>query len=63
MAANPKGETERLKILAFETPDYSSTAIESFEAFLNPNELTIAYEMEFESEQGQGTSGSRATWR
>jgi len=53
------GELEKLVIRGHEQPDYSDEPIGEFEAYVNPHELTIAYEMEYESSQGSGTTGSR----
>ena len=50
-----RGTLERLLILAYEHPDYSGSAVGQFEAYVNPNEITIAYEMEYDSAQGSGT--------
>ena len=53
------GELEKLIIRSHEQPDYSDEPIGEFEAYVNPHEFTIAYEMEYESSQGSGTTGSR----
>jgi hypothetical protein len=34
-----------------------------FEAFVNPNEITLSYEMEYDSAQGSGTTGSRMEFK
>lgn len=54
-----RGEIEKIKIQAYEQPDYSSSPTGEFTAFINPSELTVSHEMEYETSQGQGTSGSR----
>ena len=59
----PRGELEKLRIEAFETPDYSGTPAMEFEAFVNPTEITISYEMEYDSAQGSGTTNSRMEFK
>jgi LysM repeat protein len=55
-----KGTLEKLVIKAFKTPDYDcSSYIDEFEAFINPSEITLSYEMDYDSSQGPGTTGSR----
>lgn len=58
-----RGALEKLLIKAYRTPDYSGQPIGQFEAFVNPNEITLAYEMEYDSAQGSGTTGSRMTFK
>ena len=60
---NNSGELEKLLIKAYDKPDYSDEAIGEFKAFVNPNEITIAYEMEYDSAQGSGTTGSRMEFK
>ena len=43
---------EKMLIKAYEQADFSGEAIDEFEAYINPHELTIAYEMEYDSAQG-----------
>ena len=59
----PNGRLEKLLIQAFEQPDFSGAAIASFESFVNPSEVTLAYEMEYDSAQGSGTTGSRMEFK
>jgi len=54
---------EKMLIKAYEQADFSGDAIDQFEAYLNPHELTIAYEMEYDSAQGSGTTGSRMEFK
>jgi len=63
MPVIPKGETEKIKILAFEQPDYSSSSIDEFSAFINPAELTLSNEIEYETTQGHGTTGARMNFK
>ena len=41
-----RGMLEKLTILAYTTPDYRGEPASRFEAFVNPNELTLSYEIE-----------------
>lgn len=59
----PRGTLEKLTIQCFTSPDYSGSASDSFVAFLNPAEITLAYEYEYDSAQGAGTTGSRMTFK
>lgn len=58
-----RGTLERLVIEAFTTPDYSGQAADQFEAYVNPNEITLSYEMEYDSAQGSGTTNSRMEFK
>jgi nucleoid-associated protein YgaU len=57
------GRLERLTIQAFETPDYTGSPAGVFQAYVNPAEFTIAYEMEYDSAQGAGTTNSRMEFK
>lgn len=57
------GKLEKLTILAYEAADYSGDPIDEFEAFLNPNEITLSWEVEYDSAQGSGTTGSRMEFK
>ncbi|MET0518563.1 MAG: hypothetical protein ABW005_06990, partial [Burkholderiaceae bacterium] len=58
------GQLEKLLLRAYSAPDYAqSSFVDSFESYVNPNELTIAYEMEYDSAQGAGTTGSRMDFK
>jgi len=57
------GRLERLTIQAFEAPDYSGQPVSTFEAYVNPSEITVAYEMEYDSAQGSGTTNSRMEFK
>lgn len=54
---------ERLVILAFATPDYSGPPVGAFEAYVNPAELTLGYELEWDGAQGAGTTGARMNFK
>ncbi|BAY09882.1 CIS tube protein [Calothrix sp. NIES-2098] len=58
-----RGTLEKLVIKAFEKPDYSGQAIAEFSAYVNPNEITLSYEMEYDSAQGSGTTNSRMNFK
>ncbi|WP_317932314.1 peptidoglycan-binding protein [Halioxenophilus sp. WMMB6] len=57
------GELEKLMIQAYEAADFSGEPISEFAAYVNPKEITIAYEMEYDSAQGSGTTGSRMEFK
>lgn len=58
-----RGTLEKLLIRAYEAPDYSGEAVDEFVAFVNPNEITLSYEMEYDSAQGSGTTNSRMEFK
>jgi nucleoid-associated protein YgaU len=58
-----QGTLERLLIRAYTRPDFTGSHIEQFEAYVNPNEITLAYEMEYDSAQGAGTTNSRMEFK
>lgn len=57
------GEYEKLLIKAYDQPDYSGKEVSTFIAYVNPHEITIAYDMEYDSAQGAGTTGSRMEFK
>jgi hypothetical protein len=58
------GQLEKLLVQAYSAPDYAeSSLIDSFVSYVNPNEITLAYEMEYDSAQGSGTTGSRMDFK
>jgi hypothetical protein len=59
-----KGTLEKLLILAYQKPDYSDKSpAGKFEAFLNPDEITLSYEIEYDGAQGAGTTNSRMNFK
>lgn len=58
-----RGTLEKLLIRAYEQPDYSGQPVGEFAAFLNPNEITLSYEMEYDAAQGSGTTNSRMDFK
>lgn len=58
------GQLEKLLVRAYSAPDYAEgSLIDTFESYVNPNEITLAYEMEYDSAQGSGTTGSRMDFK
>jgi hypothetical protein len=57
------GALERLVIKAYEQADYSGNAVDQFEAYVNPSEITLGYEIEYDSAQGSGTTNSRMSFK
>lgn len=62
-AGEPGGELEKLTVFAHATPDYSDAPIDQFAAFVNPAELTLGYEIEYDAAQGAGTTNSRMEFK
>ncbi len=59
------GTLEKLMIKAYTKPAYDAASLlpTQFTAFVNPAEITLAYEMEYDSAQGSGTTGSRMEFK
>jgi hypothetical protein len=53
------GRLEKIRIKAYETPDYAGSAVAEFTAQVNPAEITTSYEISYHAAQGAGTTGSR----
>lgn len=59
-----KGTLEKLTILSFEKADYSDKKpSDKFEAYVNPSEITLSYEIEYDSANGAGTTSSRMNFK
>ncbi len=58
-----KGTLEKLLIKSYDTPDYTGKPIDQFQAYINPNEISLSYEIEYDSAQGAGTTSSRMTFK
>src|SRR5688572_33265109 len=59
-----RGTLERLRILAYDQPDYAeSSRIGEFQAYVNPNEVTLSFEVEYNSQSGAGTTNSRQDFK
>ena len=63
MSASDRGTLEKLLILAYTTPDYSGEPASQFTSYVNPSEITMSYEMEYDAAQGSGTTGSRMNFK
>lgn len=63
VGGTPNGTLEKLTILAHAQPDYSDAAIATFAAYVNPAEITLAYEIEYDAAQGAGTTNSRMEFK
>ncbi|MDD2720195.1 MAG: hypothetical protein PHH47_02660 [Gallionella sp.] len=61
--SSQRGALEKLLVQAYATPDYSGSPLDRFEAYVNPNELTLSWEMEYDSAQGSGTTNSRMEFK
>ena len=48
-----RGTLEKLVILAYKEPDYAGEPIGRFESYVNPNEITLSYEMEYDGGECQ----------
>lgn len=57
------GTLEKLVIRAYKQPDFSGDMVGQFEAYVNPNEITLAYEIEWDAAQGSGTTKSRMNFK
>lgn len=57
------GELERLEIRAHLKPDYTDKPAETFVAYVNPAEITLGYEVEYDAASGNGTTGSRMEFK
>jgi hypothetical protein len=53
------GQLKKLTIKAYEKPDYTDKSVAEFSAYVNPGEITLSYEIEYNSAQGAGTTNSR----
>lgn len=58
-----RGTLEKLTILAYATPNYQGQPVDRFEAYVNPHELTLSYEIEYDAAQGAGTTNSRMNFK
>jgi hypothetical protein len=59
-----KGTLEKLTIISFEKADYSDKKPSGkFKAYVNPSEITLSYEIEYDSANGAGTTSSRMNFK
>jgi hypothetical protein len=59
MTPSTHGKLEKLTIFAHCEPDYSDKSFDHFEAYVNPAEIALSYEIEYNAVQGTGTTNSR----
>lgn len=58
------GTLEKLRILAYKDAKYNEEIKElEFHAYVNPNEITLSYEIEYDNKQGTGTNNSRMEFK
>jgi hypothetical protein len=53
----------KLRIEAYDTPDYIGAPIGLFLAFVNPTEIAVAYEVAYDGAQGTGTTNARMEFK
>ena len=58
-----RGTLEHLVIRAHLKPDYSDQPVDQFAAYVNPSEITLGYEVEYDGQSGSGTTGSRMEFK
>lgn len=63
MPTPASGQLERLEIRAFLAPDCGDDPEETFVAYVNPTEITLGYEVEYDGASGAGTTGSRMEFK
>ncbi len=63
MAEPNKGELEKLLIKAYSAADYSGEPVAEFKADFNPQEYGQVYDVEYQRQQGEGTTGSPVVFR
>ena len=63
MAAPNKGELEKLLIKAYSEADYSGAAVAEFKVDFNPQEYGQVYDVDYERQQGEGSTGSPVVFR
>lgn len=63
MAAPNKGELEKLLIKAYAEADYSGKPVAEFKVDFNPQEYAQVYDVEYQRQQGEGTTGSPVVFR
>lgn len=58
-----RGELEKLTVYAYTDPKYLEGPVDYFETFINPDEYKQVYDVEYKTEQGEGTTGSRMVFQ
>lgn len=57
------GELKRLVIYGYDDPTCPEPAKAEFHAYVNPTEITLGYEAEYQAQGGAGTTGGRMTFK
>src|SRR6266700_3306311 len=57
------GELEKVQIRAFKKPGCQGEPVSVFKAYVNPSEITLSYEIEYDSASGSGTTASRMNFK
>lgn len=63
MAESNKGELEKLLIRAYAAADYSGKPVAEFKVDFNPQEYRQVYDVEYQRQQGEGSTGSPVVFR
>lgn len=58
-----RGTLEKLLIKAYDQPGNNGRLVGEFEAFINPNEITMSYEFEYDAANGAGATASRMNFK
>lgn len=61
--AGERGALEKLVIQAFTKPDYKGSPISEFRCYVNPSELALSYEVEYDAASGAGATASRMNFK
>lgn len=51
------GELKKLRIESYTDAEYSGSPVDTFEVMFNPNSYALKYAVEYEDDQGKGTTG------
>src|SRR5437899_964994 len=57
------GRLERLVIRCYNDPSCPEPPVAEFKAYVNPSEITLGYEVEYDAANGAGTTGSRMNFK
>lgn len=58
-----RGTLERVLIKAYTEPNFAEPSVGEFQAYVNPAEITLSYEIEYDQAQGAGTTGGRMEFK
>jgi hypothetical protein len=56
--APESGKLEKLRILAYATPDYSGSPVGQFDVYYNPDEYVQLYDLEYDEKSADGATAS-----